>query len=160
MSIFKEMSNTLKDKQLINSITKEIFSYEDVKDIIISTIQQRLSSKGIDSANNELKTNSGLERGAYYATSTAKRKKKEKPVDLHDTGKFYDSFRVHVSDTFYSILANFKRGAIYTNFTFSYNNFDSFEEKILSLSNLEWASFLNNVFIPEFRSLIIYKLLK
>jgi len=158
MSIFKDMSILLANQQLINELSKTVFSYSDIQDIIIGIIQDRLSREGTDAQNKELRTNVGVERGKWYAITTEQRKKRERPVDLKDSGAFYDSMKVNVKNTYYSLEANWKGGVIYKNFNSLYNTNDTFEDAILDMTIEEFDVFMNQVFIPEFAELLVNEL--
>lgn len=166
MFVFGEIAKKL-TKQKIIEYAATVFNYEFVKDEIIRILQTRLYKDGETASGKELQTNSALfQKTSYYSNLTKQIKsskgQKTSNVTLKDTGEFYESFKVIAAKTFYNVYANFNKpdGNIYENFTKSFNTFEEFSNEILKMNDEELRFFYDKIFIPEFKSVLLYNILK
>lgn len=164
MFVFKAIANKL-TKSKLNSYTSTVLGYEFVKEWILNDIQERLYNKGETATGSDLQTDRAkMQASDTYSryTKFLKNQKNQKidNITLNDSGAFYNSFKVNVNKTFYSIYANFdKKGSnIYDNFKTSFNNFDEFKSEILNMSDKSLRIFYDKIFLPEFNAIIINEL--
>jgi hypothetical protein len=129
----------------------EVFKINSVQQEVIRLNQEQLYS-GIDSQDKLIHTISGHP----YALKTIwiKRKKGQKTdvVTLKDTGEFYESFRVRITENGYEILADFEKADenILDNFT---NEFD-----FLGLINESLQELVDNQVMYQLTKLLRNKL--
>ena len=119
---------------------------------IVKKIQTRLYDKGWDGDGKKLRTDRA-EGTNFYSDFTLKIKKgKTSNVTLTDTGKFYESFKVDVSKTFFKVEADFFKdnSHIADNFTDMYNSEFDFEDAITKLTDAELTEFLHEIIYDKF----------
>jgi hypothetical protein len=135
----------------IYSMLDEIFSQSRVQDEVIRLNQEQLQS-GVDSRDKEINTIGG----SPYRPYTVKIKKiKGQPtniVTLYDTGAFYNSFRVKITNQGYEILADFRKddGDIRDNLP---GEFD-----VLGLTDESLAELVYETILPRLDKMIKQKL--
>ena len=107
----------------MNDVIKVIMSYDEVKKSIIDYNQSQLQA-GIDSQGKRIITTSAKDQrlGNVYSTYTIRIKAQKgqdtENVTLEDTGDFYNSMLVKISDDHVEVIADFDKpdGNIYDNF--------------------------------------------
>lgn len=161
----KSIFDTYKDyftENLLNKVSKKIFEMSEIQDFIINNIQDRLENTGVDAFGNRLITDFAKSQGSRSYSKNTKTIKKAKGqnysnVTLKDTGTFYNSFQMVLSNTFYSLKANFNKdnNNIFANFQDSYDNFEKFQNAILNLNDAEMKLFINELFLPNFKMIYL-----
>ena len=96
----------------ITDILYQVFQQQEIKDIIINLNHSQLR-QGQDNEGKKLKTYAATGSDVYSRTTIVQKQLSGQPsniVTLFDTGEFYETFDIIVSQAQAQIVANFNKG--------------------------------------------------
>lgn len=157
MSTFGEIATATKNLST-KTILKEVLRDVSIHKFIFKTIKNRTQSTGIAGDGTKLRTNKA-EQGEFYSAFTMFLKQGNSGiagitnhVTLTESGGFWDSLKFELLENSFLIDADFVKSDnnMYDNFSFQFGSQKEFEDAVLSLTNAELQTLLNNYIVPEF----------